>query len=289
MATTRARAQTRTDDSVAAEALFTAGRADVERGDFASACPKFAESERLDPAAGTVINLADCEEHLGHLARSWQLWREAVERLGADDVRRPAVAARAEAIDRRVPRLTIKHGRNVPPGTTIRRDDDELATRLVDVPVPVDPGEHVVLVDCEGFITGRYVIHLSEGAHETVAVEVGPPVPAAPAPRVAPRAESSPRWIGFALLGVGALGAGIGTVTGLAAIDRKDVEEKNCFPEKVCTPAGADAASEGRTLALTSTIGFVAAAVAIAGGVFFIVRSAGSRRVSLGSGGIVFQ
>ena len=66
------------DASVAAEALFSAGRADVERGDYASACPKFADSQRLDPAPGTLINLADCEEHVGQLARAWQHWREAI-------------------------------------------------------------------------------------------------------------------------------------------------------------------------------------------------------------------
>jgi hypothetical protein len=34
----------------------------------ATACVKFAESERLDPAGGTLVDLAKCEERLGHLA-----------------------------------------------------------------------------------------------------------------------------------------------------------------------------------------------------------------------------
>ena len=37
------------DEKAAAQVLFEQGRALVERGAFADACPKFAESQRLDP------------------------------------------------------------------------------------------------------------------------------------------------------------------------------------------------------------------------------------------------
>ena len=43
-------------DPAAAEALFRAARSAVERGDYRSACPKFEESHRLDPAVGTLFN-----------------------------------------------------------------------------------------------------------------------------------------------------------------------------------------------------------------------------------------
>jgi hypothetical protein len=58
----------RANDSATAEALFAAGREAIRRGDYQAACPMFAESNRLDPAVGTVLNLAICEEHLGQLA-----------------------------------------------------------------------------------------------------------------------------------------------------------------------------------------------------------------------------
>ncbi len=46
-------------DPAAAEALFRSGRVAIEKGDYASACPKFEESSRLDPAVGTTCNLPD--------------------------------------------------------------------------------------------------------------------------------------------------------------------------------------------------------------------------------------
>ena len=44
-------------DVAAAEALYREGRALMEKGDLDAACPKLAESQRLDPSSGTALNL----------------------------------------------------------------------------------------------------------------------------------------------------------------------------------------------------------------------------------------
>src|SRR6185295_14702479 len=90
-----ARAQAR--DPAAAEALFSAGREAFEKGDYATACPKFEESHRLDPGAGALINLAACREKLGKLASAWESWQQALRWLGPDDERRAGVEQRAAA------------------------------------------------------------------------------------------------------------------------------------------------------------------------------------------------
>lgn len=54
-----------------------AARGLVQKGDWAAACPKFEESERLDPGIGTLYHLADCYEHVGRLATAWGLFDAA--------------------------------------------------------------------------------------------------------------------------------------------------------------------------------------------------------------------
>jgi hypothetical protein len=265
-------------DAAAAEALFEAGRADVARGEYASACPKFAESQRLDPAAGTLINLADCEEHLGHLARAWQTWREAMNLLPADDPRRPAVAQRAEAIDKRVPRLTLKLAQADKAGAFVRRDDVDLGAASFDTPLPVDPGVHTIVLSVVGHQPTSTTVTLAEGARETIVLTPGPAdsPPRDEPPPPAPSASRGVPWLGWGLVGAGVVGIGVGSTFGVLAIDAKSDKDAACHPSNVCTPEGADAASRGRTYATVSTIGFVAGGAALAAGLYFVLTSRSS-------------
>src|SRR5947209_4053467 len=118
-------AHAETRDPIAAEALFRNGRARMEAGDVAGACPKFAESLRLDYAPGSLLNLAACEEELGRLATAWQHYVHLSELLPATDERRGYARERATKLERRIPRLTIRLARS-DLGVRVSRDDVEL-------------------------------------------------------------------------------------------------------------------------------------------------------------------
>ena len=52
-------------DKAAAEALFDQGVRLMKQNSFSDACPKLEESERIDPAVGTLLYLGECYERVG--------------------------------------------------------------------------------------------------------------------------------------------------------------------------------------------------------------------------------
>src|SRR5258708_3181546 len=73
-----ARGQEPASEGALAEMLYRQGRALIGEGKVSEACPKFAESYRLDAATGTLLNLALCHEIEGKLATAWLEFSRAV-------------------------------------------------------------------------------------------------------------------------------------------------------------------------------------------------------------------
>lgn len=283
-----ARAQS---DPEAAEALFLAGRDLMEKKDYAAACPKFAESDRLDPSSGARINLADCEEKLGHVASAWRHWQEAIELIPAGDTRLPGVNKRKADVEKRVPRLTLKASIALPAETTVLRDGLAVGLGALEVALPIDPGEHAIVVRAPGYKDWKESVTLKEGERKDFQLKLGEkevaPVPLVTKNSVVRDAPPSAigKIVGFGLLGVGGAGLVLGGITGIVAIDKKSAVEKGCFPVGTCTPAGADAASAGRTFAVVSTVSFIVGAIAIAGGVTLVLMAPKAKKnIGIGPG-----
>src|SRR5271166_2452009 len=76
-----------------ADELFKAGRAAVAAGDNKAACDRFGQSEKLEPAPGTQLNLGACEAAQGHILAAREHFRLAVAGFKPDHKSRPFAAA----------------------------------------------------------------------------------------------------------------------------------------------------------------------------------------------------
>lgn len=253
-----------TRDPAAAEALFREGRSAAQKKDFSTACAKFRESNRLDPAVGTVFNIADCEEKLGRLATSWTLFQEVVQRLPNDDNRRAIAGERAHALEARIPTLNVHLAPSQRAEVVVRRDGVVLGGASLDTALPVDPGEHTVIVEAPGTERVVFTRRVGEGEHATLTVAAGRVSMVSPPPRDTAQ-SSSPRSshaAAYVLGGIGVAGVVTGVIAGLTVLSKKSTVDAECVGSK-CSPAGLDAARTGKTYGVVTTLGLSIGAVGL--------------------------
>jgi hypothetical protein len=276
-------------DQAAAEALFKQGRDLMAAGRLSEACPKFAESQRLDPAAGTLLNLAACYEKGGQIASAWVTYKEAASaarKAGQEDRARMATGKVGE-LEPGLPTLTIA----VPPSAEeaelqVRRDGELVGRAVWGAPIPVDPGPHLVEASAPGKKKWQAapVVAVVGGRSS---VEIPPleplpqPAPAAvsPAPVVVLQASEPPapehrgagmRAAGLVIGGIGVAGLIAGGVLGALAISDNN-DAKNACLGTVCPSQAFSSSEDAKHAATASTFGFVAGgALALAGVIVFV-------------------
>jgi hypothetical protein len=275
--TAAASAEAAPGDAALAEALFTSGKEAMARGDFATACARLSESLKLDPAVGTMLNLATCEERSGKIASALERFTAARNQLPADDFRVKFTTERITSLSQRVARLTVRVPSPTDRGGRVLRDGLELAPAALDVPVPVDPGVHVVVLETatKGQPAQTKELTLREGEERVVELrrEKAPTTGAPPASVATSTKEDGRggrRTLALVAAGVGVAGLATGAVTGLFAIDAASTYKTHC-ENGVCDPDGMDAASTGRTMSVVSPVAFGVGAIgAIASGYLFL-------------------
>ena len=270
----------RADDNAAAEALFQQAKTLTEQQRYDEACPKFAASYKLDKTLGTLLNLADCEEHINHVASAWAHWGEAVELAQKTGDKRDAFAGtHRDALVKRLPMLRL----DIPAPSAaldVYRDGVKIDPAAYGVPLPSDPGGHVVSVrrGAEALVEKRVVVKEGETsgvALDLVAIEKAAPPPEAVAYDLPP---SGLRTGGFVIgtVGVAALlvagGFEIAALVNKSAANATDsCVSKHCTPEGLATVGRAgDFATAGQWVGIG---GLVMTAV----GVSLFIASPGRR------------
>lgn len=239
-----------------AETLYQEGKRLVAERNYEAACQKFAESYKLDPATGTLINLAACYESGGKYGTAWATFQEALvaAKREGQDFRVKFATDHLAALEDKITRFVIHVAPAAnAPGLEVRLDGQVVPFAAFGVPAPIDPGTHVIDVSAPGKKPAR--LELLANAPRTVVtanvpiLENAPEAP--PSSGVAPasgsgaaaqqpsQSPSSPsrepverggtlRTVGYVMGAFGLVGVGTGAVFYFVARSQTMTAKSQC-------------------------------------------------------------
>ena len=184
-----------------AEALFRQGRELLVAGKVSEACSAFEQSQRLEPAITTLLNLAGCREMNRQYASAWgyflQAERETRASVDEESVKFHALAeSRAKALEGKVSKLTISvSAAHEIDGLVVLRGTTPVEASAWNRALPIDGGTYTVTARAPGATAWTATVIVDEQADtKTVDIpklqvatpepeeeeEEGEPVPEAP-------------------------------------------------------------------------------------------------------------
>lgn len=296
-----------------ASQLFDDAEKLMAESKFAEACPKYAESHRLDPQLGTLLHLAECFDHSGKTASAWASFKDGVE-IAAQrgDPREPKIRQRVAELEKKLPKLIIAVPPSAPPDLEVTQDGNVVGRAVWGSAVPLDPGVHTIAAKAAGRKPWSQAIQIAPaGGTVQLAVPDLAPADSAPAPTptpeptpfVPPPSEQPPpqadagtpsspgsaqRTLGFVTAGVGVVGLGVGVAFTLQRSsklsDRDDLCPVNNCPggfDDGLQPRVDDLTDQARTAQTIAIIGFAAGGALTAAGLALIFTAPKGEHVAV--------
>ncbi|MCU0685317.1 MAG: hypothetical protein MUF34_24270 [Polyangiaceae bacterium] len=249
-----------------AQSLFDEARALMSQNNYVEACPKLRESYRLEPASGTLVNLAVCHEQEGKLAMAYVEYNETLSRAQREGRRERERFAR-QRVDALTSKLTILRVQVEAPRESPRvtLDGVELVQAAWGIAIPLDPGAHVL----EATVPDREPFQQrvqARGVGEAQTVRVPPfGVGSEGTPRSAlNRSPSTQRTTALVIGGVGLAGLGLGAVAGIVARSRWNDATDACPDRQCADPKNVRLDGPAKTWADVSTVSFLGGGAATA-------------------------
>jgi hypothetical protein len=262
------------ENIAAARSLGIQGVQLAEAGKCKEAIEKLARAEALYHAPTILGRLGECQVNVGQIVLGSENLNKVVrEQLApnAPNAFRDAQARAKKALDAallRIAHLTVEiEPTDVDASVTV--GGTTVPKALIGAERPTDPGSHEVVATAEGYLPAKTNVSLSEGSRHSITLKLEPdpnavaaqpaepvappPAPIPPAPPATPPPAAKNNTLSYVLLGVGAAGIVVGSVTGVMAMGAEN--DLDC-PDKECRGSNIDKLDSANTLALVSTIGF---------------------------------
>jgi hypothetical protein len=283
------------ENIAAARSLGIEGVQLAEQGKCDQAIEKLSRAESLYHAPTILDRLGECQVAVGQIVLGTEnLNRVVREPLAANAPKafRDAQERARKALDAALPRIGYLMVTVEPKEAqvTVTVSGAPVPAALIGAERPTDPGTREVVASAPGYLTQKTTVTLAEGGHQAVtlslpvdptaakpAAEVPPAVPPPSPPPPPPPAQTSngTRTLGYVLIGTGAAGIVVGSITGGMALGKKS--ELDC-PGKHCSGSEIDTLHSANHMALASTISFAIGIPAAAIGTVLLLTSGKSEQ-----------
>lgn len=268
-------------DIKAARELFSEAYKDEQEKRFPAALEKFQRVARVKDSPVVQYRIGSVLESMGRLREARDTFRALSQRPDIDKKEKDisdSAGERAKALDKRIPKISLRTDKEPPEGMKVTVDTDTVAASTTPTSVEVDPGEHVVRSTSPGRPDFSTTVKLAEGAEASMVLPVDAPPPPPP-PKgedpPPPPATSSTKTLGGVLVGTGAALVVGGVIVLFVREGAVSDIEKLC-PNDRCRLSDKDAVEADKDQAkLFAPLGVAligVGAVAAATGVFFIVK-----------------
>ena len=270
-----------TTDQTLAQSLFDEAIRLMEAGKFSEACPKLAESQRLDPGGGTLLNLGLCREKEGKLASAWAVYDEALSQAIKDGRKDRETIARAavDQLNGKLAKLVIdvSDAARRTAGLSIQLDGAPIRQAAWGVLTPIDRGDHTIVVTAPNkrdYTTKVTVVNDGDVQHVSIpALENAPIVHHDRGGAIVPERRSNQALVGWITGAVGVAFVGVGVATGIEAIDQHSQSNAHCPTDNTCDQQGVDAENRAKTFAWISDFGVGIGAAAIVTGLVLVITA----------------
>jgi hypothetical protein len=287
VATSSASAEPTAADRETARSLMQEGRELRDKGDLQGALKRFQAADGIMHVPTTGLEVARTQATLGLLVEARDTIAAIRKTPPKPNEPEPFAEARNKAdeldssLDGRIPSLTIAvDGAGAGETVTISIDGVQVPAAALGLPRKVDPGHHVV-TGKTATAEGSQEIDVREKEQKQVQLTLAPgsttpPMGAndtsgtsqEPLPEGEQTTSHSPGWLTWAGAGVGVVGIGVGSVTGLMELSKTSSLGSGNPPEcpnKMCVTAQAKSDRDSAlTLSTISTVSFIVGGIGAA-------------------------
>lgn len=280
-----------------AQSLFEQAKQLMTEGKYGEACPKLEQSQGLEAAAGTLLNLALCHEQQGKIATAWADFKAALS-VARRDGRQDRIAAAEEhiaSLEPRLPWLTVSVAGTVK-GLVVSLDGASLAQSAFGTPFPVDPGSHELRAEAPGRMARSETVVVTAGERRNVTVPPLDPLRAQPGPAVPPASSVDPvaterpvparhrtrdkgtSALPWVLGSAGVLALGVGTYFGFRTLSKRQQSDTECPTDTTCSREGVKLNDQAWTSAWISNGAFGLGVIGVGVGSYLLLTNSADGR-----------